>query len=67
MLLNNYCFGFFQHRTDDSWLNLSEQDLDNILSKYSDQNSRHKETENGTLSGGNTGQSDVGIIATYTI
>jgi len=43
---------------DESWLNLSEQDLDSILSKYSDPNSRHKGTENGTLSGGNTVESD---------
>ena len=60
-------FWVFQHPTDESWLNLSEQDLDNILSKYSDQNSRHKETENGTLSGGNTVESDVSVIVTCTI
>ena len=45
-------FAFSKHCTDDSWLNLTDQDLDDILSKYSDPNS----SENGAES---TAQSNV--------
>lgn len=38
---------------DDSWLNLTDQDLEDMLSKYSDPNSR----ETGELAGGNTAKS----------
>ena len=41
--------------TDDSWLNLTNQDLEDMLSKYSDPNSR----ETGELAGQNTAKSSV--------
>ena len=44
--------------TDDSWLNLTNQDLEDMLSKYSDPNSR----ETGELAGENAAKS---IVSTY--
>ena len=50
---------------DDSWLNLTDQDLEDMLSKYSDPNSR----ETGELAGGNTAKSSVSACksARYTV
>ena len=50
---------------DDSWLNLTDQDLEDMLSKYSDPNSR----ETGELAGGNTAKSIVSACksARYTV
>jgi len=41
--------------TDNSWLNLTNQDLEDVLSKYSDPDSR----ETGELAGENTAKSNV--------
>ena len=57
------CFVFSQHPTDDSWINLSEGDLEDILSKYSDTNSKDNGTENGALKGEHTVSSDVSTHA----
>lgn len=54
---------FSQHPTDDSWINLSEGDLEDILSKYSDTNSKDNGTENGALKGEHTVSSDVSTHA----
>ena len=50
---------------DDSWLNLTDEDVENMLSKYSDPNSK----ETGELAVGNTAKSIVSACksARYTV
>ena len=45
----------FLMTADDSWLNLTDQDLEDMLSKYSDPDSK----ETGELAGTNTVKSSV--------
>jgi len=51
--------------TDDSWLNLTDQDLEDMLSKYSDPNSG----ETSKFAGENTAKSSVSACesARYTV
>lgn len=51
-------FCVFKYSLDDSWLDLSEHDLEDILSRYSDPNSKLNGTECGT-EGENKPKNDV--------
>ena len=54
----NISFCVFKYSLDDSWLHLSEHDLEDILSRYSDPNSKLNGTECGT-EGENKTKNDV--------
>jgi len=47
---------------DDIWLNLSDQDLEDILSKYSDPKSTQNGTEDGTINSESTLDEDVSTV-----